>query len=299
MRTVTWTPDPDTAAEAIVFRDDRGPWVLVDVQGIEGNQAAPTGVGAPRQMGQTVAGVAVSPREIVLTLGLVAETKADLVEMRRSLEWTMTDEPPVFGQPPRLGSLRFADVDEGQFDIDGLPRGGLQFVSRDPTGTMEVYDVTVWCPDPRFKAPADVQYDFSQTDPGGLEFPITLPLEIDAGTVEAVVVNQGTVSTPIVVRLYGESTNPRVVQTSTGEVLQFQGDVGPDEYVEIDTGFGTKRVEVVTISTGERVDALERLDMTVSSFWSLRPGPQSVRYEADANVDGYAVLYFRPRFMGV
>lgn len=299
MRTVTWTPDPDQVADPVVFRSDRGPWVLVDIDGHLENLATPSGVGAPRQMGVSASGVTVSPRVVTLTVGLIAETPEELVAMRRSLAHAMTDEPSIYGQAPRLGSLRYADADSGQFDIDGLPLGGLKLVSRDPTQTMEVYDADIWCPDPRWKAPADVQWDFTQTDPGGFTLPFELPFEIDAGVVSSVVVNDGTVSTPVIIRLHGEATNPRATLASTGEVLQIIGHIEADEYVEINTGFGTKSVVLVNETTGVETEALAMLDMSVSSFWSLRPGPQEVLYEADVQVDGFAIMFFRPRFMAV
>lgn len=298
MRSVIWTPDPDSGGDVLTFRDDRGPWVLVDIDGHTSSGVAPSGVSAPRQMGATPQGVSVPVKVVTLTVGLVADSQAELGEMRRVLEHSMADEPPRFGDAPRLGSLRYIGADESNFDIDGLPQGGPQVVSLDPTGTMQVFDVSIWCPEATWKATGDVLYPLLQATSGGMEFPVEHPFEMPSFNASDVLTNPGHVSAPVLVRLYGEATNPRLVNNRTGEVIQIIGSLAVDEYVEIETAFGRKSVTFVD-GFGVRTNALAMLDLTVSTFWALLPGPQGVSFEADTNVSGRAELEFRPRYLGV
>lgn len=298
MRKATWTPDPEQNAETLIF-GPRPPYAFVDIGGHLDSEATPSGVGAPRQMGETFQGVTVGPRVITLTIGLVGESPSELVALRRQVAHAFTDEPALYAETPKLGTLRFEDDGADVLEIDAAPRGGLKLVSRDATREMEVYDVELYCPDPRWRSPGDLTYSFEEiASGGGLELPFELPFEMPSTNSALLILNPGSVSTPVIVRVYGEVTNPRVINGLTNEVLALQGTIESGQYVEIDTSFGHKGATLVE-ADGTRSNALPMLDLTVSVFWSLRPGLQAVLFESDSNVDGFVDLFYRPRYMAV
>lgn len=163
---------------------------------------------------------------------------------------------------------------------------------------MQVADIEWEAPYPFWQDVADSSAQF-QASGAGLQFPLYFPVVIPENNVEQGIINLGDVDAPIIARLYGDMTIVRLINETTGEVLEITGNIPATQYVEVATGFGEKKVELVTIATGARVSILDRVNLAKADFWSLRAGDNVVRFEADTNVSGYMQLYWRPRYTGV
>ena len=90
------------------------------------------------------------------------------------------------------------------------------------------------------------------------------------------VTNGGTVETWPVLRVTGPATNPKVVNVTTGKTIELDASsytVASGTYVDIDT-----RAETIVDSAG--ASQLSKMDMTVSTFWPLKSGANSVRLDA-------------------
>ena len=109
-----------------------------------------------------------------------------------------------------------------------------------------------------------------------LVFNRTYPL---TGGGEGVVLVQvgGSVPTPPTFRIYGYCVNPRVINQTTGEQLSFIGTVDPGDYLLVDVG-----QRLVLLNSDPAASRYSMLDYLNSSWWLLQPGPNQVRYTADA-----------------
>lgn len=88
------------------------------------------------------------------------------------------------------------------------------------------------------------------------------------------VTNAGNVTAPLVMRLYGPVTNPRIGNETTGEVLEFDDLTIPEgEYVEIDTAAST-----ILLNGDPALSRFDRVNWAVSTLWQLPPGTSVVRY---------------------
>ena len=88
------------------------------------------------------------------------------------------------------------------------------------------------------------------------------------------VANLGDVDAPVTARLYGDVTTARIRNLTTGEALEITGNIAATEYVEVSTAFGDKRVELVTIATGERTSVMDRINLAAARLLGAPPGAQ-------------------------
>lgn len=274
------------------------PYKLRDVQGIETTLSQPLSRKNPSQHGVTAVDVDIPARIVSVQLQVAAETEAELWEARRALSRALTAIPARPGADVETGILRL--LRGGGLDpleVEALPRNS-------PVGTkhkgLPLYeaDLEFEAAYPFWRETSDASLTFAQAD-GGFEWDLEFPLEMIANNVEQEVDNTGDIDAPILVRLYGECTTARFINATTGETLEITGAIAADEYVEVNTAYGQKSVTLVDTGTGDRTNAMDRLNLDLADFWSLRPGINVVRFEADTNVSGSASLLWRQRYSGV
>lgn len=135
---------------------------------------------------------------------------------------------------------------------------------------------------------------------------LQLPLSLLTGGVtlstmsnkRATIENSGDVSTPIRVRFAGGSTNPVITNSTTGEFIRVVKAIAATDILEITTGYGDKRVEVIS-SDGSRSNAFNYIDLN-STFFELQVGTNELVYDASSGADSAAVsIFYRQRYVGV
>lgn len=284
-----WYPPAGTAV--VTFVGGRAALVrLLRAAGLEAPPLEAVTTKGPGQPGETALDVLVSPR--VVTCQAILQG-ADPWAQRDELGAAFAVEPLRSGQELRLGRLRaIREAPLPPVEVEALVRSSAFTRS----GVIHALDVEFYAPSPWWRAPEDTLLRFEED--GGFTFETTLPLAMPTFNIEQTVVNPGNVSAPVLMRLYGEVTNPRVLNDTTGEVLELTGAVAAGEYLEVDTRFGGKRVELV-LADGTRSNALDRVNLASADFMQLLPGANILRFEADVNVSGRADLYYRPRWAGI
>jgi len=268
---------------------------LMVADGLEPVAVEPLSIKSPNQPGDTAVDVIVPGRVVTLGGLIQAATPAALWTLRQELARSVAQQPTRLGETYALGRLRVTIDGRQPLEVDALPRS--THVPR-PTGTKTLapFDLEFYAPNPYWRDPTDTQVLF--TAAGGFAFPITFPLVMPSNNVLVAIDNVGDVDTPIVARLYGDITTARIMNVTTGETLEITGQVVSGKYLEIATGFGLKRVDEVTLADGTRVSAMDRINLSKPDFWALRPGLNSVKFEADLNVSGRAEFYFRFMYSG-
>lgn len=129
---------------------------------------------------------------------------------------------------------------------------------------------------------------------GGLTFPLQLPTEFAlAGEKTINIINQGNVATPITLEISGVATNPKIINTLTGEFIKVNRTLSNGDTMKITTGFGNKRVEQNGVNVFNYID----LD---STFFSLNAGDNVIRLETDEVSDQANIkISYRNRYIGV
>ena len=101
---------------------------------------------------------------------------------------------------------------------------------------------------------------------------------VDSATSEAFVFNGGEETTPLLIRVYGEATNPyiRLKDFATGQVLQsvkFNNlTINADGYLEINSNPEFAYIEIVNKITGERQNVENYADQETTIFMNLPVG---------------------------
>lgn len=253
-----------------------------------------TTIKSPSQIGETAVDISIPMRRVVLQMLAIPGIAGDIWDLRRELARAFA--PQVPGRPVVLGRLRVLRTGRPAREVQCFVASSDIPVSKNQ-GVVLPVDVEFVAPYPFWTDVEDTQLLFSQA--GGEQWALQFPHDIDSNNIEQTVDNQGDVEAPIVARMYGDITVARIRNLTTGLQLEITGNVPATQYIEVATGFGEKRVDLVTISTGARTSIMSRINLAKADFWSLVPGANVLRFEADINTSGRAELYFRQRFTGI
>jgi hypothetical protein len=277
------------------------PYIIEAFDGLGDNRAAPITTRGPAQRGTTLRDVSVSERVVPLTImvmidgGTVAQLEAAKAALRRAL----VVEPGGFGSPPALGLLRFHRDDDSLdvLELEALPRESPQFTRTNRVNWAEA-DIEFVAPYPYPRETMDRV--FNVAGEGGFEFPVEFVAggwEMPSFNVEVDIDNGGDVRAPIMAAIWGDVTDPVLYNDTTGEQIRYVGNIPAGERLEINTDYGQISAELVDADE-VRANAMGDIDHSVTSFWSLRPGVNTVRFGASINNGGFANVYWRQRFVG-
>lgn len=269
------------------------PYVLRSADGLSSTRVEPQTHKAPYQHGETLLDASISARSITLQLAIIPGAD-DIDTLRNRLARAMLVETAPHGEP-KVGVLRLYRPGHEPLEIECIPRDSPQI--SDAGGRAVAFaDIELYCPYPFWREIKDRMVVMERA--GGFTFPLQFPLEMLTHNVSVEIENPGDVKTPILARIHGPCNTPRLINETTGEEIEITGDVPQGSYIEIQTDFGRKRVTVVDES-GNAISGMPRVNMAKSSFWSLLPGVNRLRFEAADNAGAKALVYYRPRYAGV
>jgi hypothetical protein len=277
------------------------PYIIEAFDGLDDNRAAPLTTRGPAQRGSTLRDVGVDERVVSLTVHVSPDTGgvAGLEAAKKALRRALVVEPGGFGSPPALGLLRF-HLDDDALDVlelEALPRESPQFGATDRATWAEA-DIEFVAPYPYPRETMDRV--FNVAGEGGFEFPVEFVAggwEMPSFNVEVDIDNGGDVRAPIRALIWGDVTDPVLYNDTTGEQIRYVGTIAAGDRLEINTDYGQISAEIVDADEA-RTNAMGDIDHTVTSFWSLRPGLNTVRFGASINNGGFANVYWRQRFGG-
>lgn len=273
------------------------PFRVVGFAGLGNTRSSPLTQKAPFQAGESLLDSDVGPKVIAISLRIVAADKEERWRLRSQLSRAMSVEPVAqAARGPKIGLLRLVRDAFPTVEIEAVPRESPQFSELIGQDRVVDADLEFFCPSPFWRDPQDSFATFNTE--GGFVFPLAYPLEMPLGTATIDIHNKGDVSTPFLLRVFGELTTFRIRNLTSGEVLEVTGTIPAGERIEVNTAFGNKTV--FRYDAGEnRFNEMDRLSIGVSTFWQLLPGTNTVRFEADANVSGSAQIFWRNRYAGV
>lgn len=261
--------------------------------GFDTTLTTPQTIQSPGQIGETLIDQTTGMRVLPMTWAMQGATHREFMALREQLVRAMLPVLDDSGAPV-LGRLEFYRDGLTPVMLSAVPRNSPQITMRGPQAGLA--DIELVAPDPHWSELLDrfVRLESS----GGFTFPLSFPFSMYSYNTQMDIFNPGHVAVPILARLYGGCTTPRLRLVTKNKVLEVTGSVAAGTYVEIDTAFGQKKAALVD-SAGNRTNITGRVNLARGDFWQLPPGLSTIRFEADVNVSGIAVVFWRPRFVGV
>lgn len=248
--------------------DDAAEYFILRADGMLSTRISPITARAPAQLGTTLVDVSADGRTIALSLWITGATEAATWQLREDLAAALFVPPSTDGSAPQLGTLRVVR--------DGLPTRQIRCIPVDSPQDdimgerIVAADIELYAPYPYW---SNVDEDSeSAVASGGFEFPLEFPEEFEYYRVEDNVVNMGTIPASVTIRLDGEMDTPTITNETTGLSIQVNRTIADGEYVIIETGYGAKSV---TLYPGA-INIIDDVDLTVSDFWLLAAGSNTI-----------------------
>lgn len=176
-------------------------------------------------------------------------------------------------------------------------------VTKKPQDIYHRFSLTLSCLEPFWREASERRTDVAAWV-GALEFPVRLPAAgMSVGyrqpSVIVNVFNGGDVESGIRAEMSAVDTvvNPKILNVATGEFIRFVITLSVGDTLAVSTGYADKWATYT--HDGVEDDALQYLDID-STFLTLEPGDNLIKYEADAGVDNLEiVVYHSNRYLGV
>jgi hypothetical protein len=297
VRSVTWYPPQSD--EVYVFGTDPGmDFMLMSIEGTENTLGNPDTTQGPGQRGTTLRRVVVNERVIQMRLFIGGDNMPvdDYQRLRQRIARAMVAPVRRPGKPIEQGTLVFDRGDA--FDtvrIDGVSRNSPKF-------PQEFYnwayaDLEFVCPQPWYSLLLNEMHTLGAVS--GFTFPMSFPVSFPSYDIAFDLNNVGDVPVPFLARIYGDLDAPSIINDTLGQRMDFTGNVpSGGYYLEIQTGYGQKRVELVS-PTGTRTKAMDRVVVNTTTYWELLPGINHIRFETAANTGGIVLFTWTPMVAGL
>lgn len=181
--------------------------------------------------------------------------------------------------------------------------GYVEKAEPDVFSNVNEVGISIICPDPDFIADASFETLFSTTAPAfHFAFSIDsdgIPFSTLEKTTNQTIVNAGDTSTGVTIHLEasGAVSNPVIYDEATGEFMKLNLDLAENEYIDINTQIGQKKINYV--SGGFQISGLPYL-APGSSWLRLKPGQNAMYYNCDSGLDNLSVtVSHKVRYRGV
>ncbi|WP_440894976.1 phage distal tail protein [Amphibacillus sp. Q70] len=177
--------------------------------------------------------------------------------------------------------------------------GVLDSVPAFPERSSNPYQrfMVVWkCPNPYWRDPQQVSRSLKAYE-GKFTFPFTFPVRFGIEGDITTITNDGDTSAPVIITIQGPISRPMIENRTTGEYMQINTTIGPEEVLYIDTNPLAKRVEIHR--TNQIVKAMGYVDYN-SDFWQLAVGDNELRYRADEGIaEAIAAVSWHSQYVGI
>lgn len=249
---------------------------------------------APFQRGETFLNVDPQPRRILINVR-IADSLSNINQLKSDLARALVSEPARLGRG-ELGLLRYYREGQEPLELKAIPVQSPQFTQITRKGNVLDADIEFFAPNPYWRS-ITLNSQNILSEVSGLEFPMEFSFEIESGETGVEVENDSDVSIPLLIRVFGELETFTITNETTGELIRVEDLISDDQYVEVNTEFGNKSVELY--EDGDfKEDIFDRIDIDESSFFRLEKGINIITFDAVTNTSGSANIIWRERFAG-
>jgi hypothetical protein len=278
--------------EAITFSDSP-PFIITS---LNGTGEIPTDIHtqkAPFQDGVSYIDSSLQGRPLDIKCEISATTPEELFELRRRIskvfnsklgEGTLLYE--YYGEVKQINAI----VEKPPSFPDGSGSKGLVY---------QITSISLFCPNPYWTDTTDTKkslaaYKESLTLP--FELPATMGIEGDS----TLIINQGDVDTPFEIEFYGPSVRPKIINQSTGEMIEINRTLNSGDILYINTSPGHNKKVEIKRSDGSIENAFNWINIFNSSLFKLIPGDNILKYQADTGTEDAVVnISFKNLYVGV
>ena len=240
---------------------------------------------APEQDGAFYISSALDMRNITIEGNIIAADIEASFEYRRQLLRIFT--------PKLRGTLIYRNrriaciVEEASFSAS--------------TNRAPAFFISLLCPSPFFETIDEIRAELAQWQDN-----FSFPLEITAPGIEFGIRQPSQIMTidnigdvpcgcEIVFKALGSVTNPELMNVDTGEYIKLNTIMTAGQEIHVFTHLAGKKV--VSIISSSATNAFYLIDVG-STFLQLTAGLNTLRYNADENLDSLEVtVYYRPQFL--
>lgn len=267
------------------------PYFLQNLIGLSDTPTNNLSVVGYQQDGQTPMGQFLQARMVTFSLFVFGDNDQDRFTNRRNLiRYLNPKEEFTCIYTNDYMSVKFT------CRIDGAPK----FESTNSNKGYQACTISLLVDDPYLYDVNESQKQLSIVQPM-FSFPLVFNPNIVFSTLTnktIVITNNGDVATPVRIQMLGATENPSITNNTTGEFIKVNKTIEADEILEINTGYGQKRVEIIS-ADGTRTNAFNYIDLD-STFFQLEVGDNEISYDADSGADS-AMLYifYSNRYVGV
>lgn len=275
----------NSAGDYITF-EVRGAFYVDNIEGLSGLTNEIRSSKGVNQDGVTVIGTSLSPRNITLTGSIMRNADSNRERL-------------ISVCNPKLdGTFFYENSASGlKVNIDGLIEQAPNIAVTDMEDVEDFY-ISILCPDPYLKG-EEQSIPLATWEPE-FQYPLNLPPEgfnyaSRSTSLTKTISNPGQVAggMTITMTFSGATTDPFLVNNTTGEEFRILGTYGPSDQIVITSGYSKNRAEL----NGE--NALHLVDFD-STFLSILPGDNNFLYNAAEGVDGLNIIVsYRPYYLGV
>ena len=268
------------------------PFGLVSVEGLGDVEADIQRQKAPYQDGSSFIVAELGDRHISMEFIIRGENYKEVRELRRLLSMSVS---PKLG----LGTLKYISGDGDVKEIEAVAESVPVFPDMEARGERWQRGII------NFIAPNPYWRDLNQTSKplqsyvGNFKLPMTFPFMLGVSGSRTELYNEGDVPASVQIEIHGPTTNPQVINRTTGEYIRINRAIAEDEVLHIDTTSGRQRVEIKR--GNETIPAFGFLDHngTLTDF-KLDLGENEIEHVADAgNRNALVTITWQSMYVGI
>lgn len=260
-----------------------GEYLLLDYDGLDSNLLSPVTQKSPFQVGQSIIGANVEPRVITMSVLVNGGTENLMHIKMKELSKALAVTPVRPGETQWYGNIYATITENGvakKYKIGAMPVNSPQFVSVDGEG-LRGADLEFFCPRPYWES-------YNAYSSG----------TVAAGTTKTIT-TAGDVETPAYITINGPCTDPIITNVTTGEKIAFSINLLSNEYIAIDTQFGSKSVIKQVSGSQNTTNALGNVKFAESTFFQLQPGSNQLKLTTPNGNYGTFTCSYYDRFSGI
>lgn len=202
---------------------------------------------------------------------------------------------------PKLTGTLIYENDAGEHEIGCSTE---EITPKERFGNRMDFLIQLFCPDPYWLELQESKEEIAQWL-GDFEFDLEIPEDgIEIGHRESSLIvninNFGDVECGMRVEMTALASviNPSILNVYTQEIIKINQTLQAGDKLVIDTRFGNKTIKL--IRNGVSSNALNYIDLTISTFIQLNVGDNLLRYDAESGIDNLEVaIYYTPKYVGV
>jgi len=263
------------------------PLLIESLEGIGEVDADIQGQTAPYSDGDMYIDTLLQPRFIDLEGSIL---KRDFIEIREFRRHILRVCNPKLG----LGKITL-ELDGDIKEIMGVLDGSPAFPERG-RDVFQKFMINWKCPDPYWKDLNRVSRPL-QSYVGNFTLPTTFPFELGVAGSRTTLFNEGDVPAPVSIDIHGPTTNPQIINRTTGDYIRINRSIADDEILHINTASGQQRVEIYRDNSIEQ--GFGYLDHN-SELFSLELGENEIEHIADAgDRNAIVAVSWQSRYTGI